>query len=216
MRRAKEAIDATVELPPGYSIVYSGQFEYMERAAERLRLIVPVTILLVFFLLYLNFKSLTESLLVMSLLPFALTGGVWLLWALDYDLSVAVGVGFIALAGVAAETGVVMIVYVRQAVDALLAKGAPPPSEEDIHDAVLYGAAERVRPKMMTVCAIVAGLLPIMWSAGTGASVMKRIAAPMIGGMASSTVLTLFALPVLYGAVERWRVRRASRRRDRG
>lgn len=209
VRRAKEAIDATVELPTGYSIVYSGQFEYMERAAERLRLIVPITILLVFFLLYLNFKSLTESLLVMSLLPFALTGGVWLLWALDYDLSVAVGVGFIALAGVAAETGVVMIVYIRQAVDALSSEGAPAPSEDDIHEAVLYGAAERVRPKMMTVCAIVAGLLPIMWSSGTGASVMKRIAAPMIGGMASSTILTLFAMPVLYGAVERWRLRRA-------
>lgn len=209
VRRAKEAIDATVELPTGYSIVYSGQFEYMERAAERLRLIVPITILLVFFLLYLNFKSLTESLLVMSLLPFALTGGVWLLWALDYDLSVAVGVGFIALAGVAAETGVVMIVYIRQAVDALFAEGAPAPSEDDIHEAVLYGAAERVRPKMMTVCAIVAGLLPIMWSSGTGASVMKRIAAPMIGGMASSTILTLFAMPVLYGAIERCRLRRA-------
>ncbi len=211
VKRAKRAVAEAVELPPGYGIVWSGQFEYMERAAERLRVIVPLTLLLVFLLLYLNFRTLTESLLVMLLLPFALVGGIWLLWALGYQMSVAVGVGFIALAGVASETGVVMLVYLNQALRE--ARGRPEGlTREGIAEAVLHGAAERVRPLMMTVSAIIFGLLPIMWSSGTGASVMKRIAAPMIGGMVTTTLLTLLVLPVAYGLVVDWRTRREARR----
>jgi len=204
--RARQVIDEEVPLPPGYRAVWSGQFEYMERAAQRLRLIVPVTLLLVFVLLYLNFKSVAEALLVMGLLPFALLGGIWLLWLLGYQLSVAVGVGFIALAGVAAETGVVMLVYLNRGLSGMEPHAATP---SRLHEAVLHAAVERVRPLMMTVAAIVFGLLPIMWSSGTGASVMKRIAAPMIGGMVSTTVLTLLVLPVAYSAFVSWRAKRA-------
>ena len=187
-------------MPAGYRIVWSGQFEYMQRASERLRLILPVTLLIVFLLLYMNFRSLTESLLIMALLPLALTGGVWLLWLLHYELSVAVGVGFIALAGVSAETGVIMLIYIKQALAEARTAGEPV-TRERVRDAVLRGATERIRPKMMTVCAIIFGLIPIMWSSGAGASVMKRIAAPMIGGMASATLLTLFILPIAYGLI---------------
>jgi Cu(I)/Ag(I) efflux system membrane protein CusA/SilA len=214
VERAKQAI-AGIELPAATSLVWSGQFEYMERAAERLRLIVPLTILLIFFLLYLNFKKLTEALLVMLLLPFALTGGVWMLWLLDYELSVAVGVGFIALAGVAAETGVVMIIYLRLALEHLRQSGVAI-TRQAIHEAVLSGAVDRARPKMMTVCAIILGLLPIMWSEGTGASVMKRVAAPMIGGMLSSTLLTLLVMPVVYGGIAFRSMRRAEQRAQAG
>ena len=207
VQRAKKTLADTVELPPGYQLVWSGQFEYMERAAERLRLIVPLTLLLVFFLLYLNFRTLTEATLVMLLLPFSLIGGVWLLFLLGYQLSVAVGVGFIALAGVSAETGVIMLVYLQRAWAELEERGELP-DVAALREALVRGASERVRPLVMTVCAIIFGLLPIMWSAGTGASVMKRVAAPMIGGMLSATVLTLLVLPVVYSLIARFRLSR--------
>jgi Cu(I)/Ag(I) efflux system membrane protein CusA/SilA len=200
VRSAQAVVAKEIKVPPGYRIVWSGQFEYMQRASERLRLILPVTLLIVFLLLYMNFRSLTESLLIMALLPLALTGGVWLLWLLHYELSVAVGVGFIALAGVSAETGVIMLIYIKQALADARTAGEPV-TREGVRDAVLRGATERIRPKMMTVCAIIFGLIPIMWSSGAGASVMKRIAAPMIGGMASATLLTLFILPIAYGLI---------------
>jgi copper/silver efflux system protein len=164
-----------------------------------------VTLLIIFLLLYLNFRSLTETMIVMLSLPFALVGGLWLMWWLNFNLSVAVAVGFIALAGVAAETGVVMLIYLDQALAALrnrrVAEGRPL-SHADVRDAIMEGAVERVRPKMMTVVAIMAGLLPIMWSTGTGSEIMQRIAVPMIGGMISSTLLTLIVIPAIFGLVK--------------
>ena len=191
--------------PPGTYATWSGQFEYFERAKARLQIVVPVTILIIFLLLYLNFRRVTEALIVMLSVPFALVGGLWLMWALDFNLSVAVGVGFIALAGVAAETGVVMLIYLDHALDELQQRRAAEGqafTRDDLKTAVMAGAVERVRPKMMTVVAIMAGLLPIMWSHGTGAEVMQRIAVPMIGGMVSSTVLTLIVIPVIYAVVK--------------
>ena len=222
---ARKAVAQQVKFPTGYYATWSGQFEYMERAAAKMKIVVPVTLLLIFLLLYLNFRRVTESLIVMLSVPFALVGGVWLLWLLGYNLSVAVAVGLIALAGVAAETGVVMLIYLENAWQAKLAECSrsphpnPPkkgegtnesrletvygrrPSRDDLHDAIMEGAVERVRPKVMTVTAIMAGLLPIMWSSGAGSEVMSRIAAPMVGGMISSTVLTLVVMPVLYALV---------------
>jgi Cu(I)/Ag(I) efflux system membrane protein CusA/SilA len=202
---AKKAVAAQVKFPPGYYITWSGQFEFMERAIAKMKIVIPVTLLTIFLLLYLNFKRLTETLIVMLSVPFALVGGVWLMWFLDYNLSVAVAVGFIALAGVAAETGVVMLIYLDQAWEELKAKrhaeGANP-TVSDLYEAVMEGAVERVRPKMMTVTAIMAGLLPIMWSSGAGSEVMRRIAAPMVGGMVSSTVLTLIVIPAIYALVK--------------
>ena len=198
---AQRAVAEQVHFPPGAYVTWSGQFEYMERARERLQVVVPITLLSIFMLLYLNFRRLTETFIVMLSVPFALVGGVWLLAALGYNLSVAVGVGFIALAGVAAETGVVMLIYLDHAwADALArcrAEGREA-NRADLLSAVTSGAVERVRPKMMTVVAIMAGLLPILWSRGTGSEVMSRIAAPMVGGMLSSTVLTLAVIPALY------------------
>jgi Cu(I)/Ag(I) efflux system membrane protein CusA/SilA len=210
VKSAQAVVAREIKVPAGYQIVWSGQFEYMQRAAERLRLILPVTLLIVFLLLYMNFRALTESLLIMVLLPLALTGGVWLLWLLHYELSVAVGVGFIALAGVSAETGVIMLIYIKQAL-ADARTGGEPVTREGVRDAVLRGATERIRPLMMTVCAIIFGLIPIMWSSGAGASVMKRIAAPMIGGMASATLLTLFILPIAYGLILQHRAAKEQR-----
>ena len=166
---------------------------------------VPVTLAIIFLLLYLNFRSLTETLIVMLSLPFALAGGIWLLWGLGFNLSVAVMVGFIALAGVAAETGVVMIIYLNQAwaeVKARRDSEGRPLTRDDLADAIMEGAVERVRPKMMTVVAIMAGLLPIMWSTGAGSEIMQRIAVPMIGGMVSSTLLTLIVIPAIYGLIK--------------
>jgi len=194
---AQREVAARVKMPPGYSIVWSGQYEYMQRAKETMKLVIPATLALIFLLLYFNFNSVGETLIVMLSLPFALVGGIWFLWALSFNWSVAVAIGFIALAGVAAETGVVMLIYLDHAWAARCAKGAPP-TMRDLYDAVMEGAVERVRPKMMTVTAIMAGLLPIMWGDGAGASVMRRIAAPMIGGMISSTVLTLLVIPAIY------------------
>ena len=211
---ARKAVNANVEFPPGYYIAWSGQFEYMERAAERLKFVVPVTLLLIFLLLYLNFRRMTETLIVMLSVPFALVGGIWLMWWLGYNVSVAAAVGFIALAGVAAETGVVMLIYLDHAWAAAQAKRAREgarPTAEDLYDAVMEGAVERVRPKMMTVVAIMAGLLPIMWGSGTGSEAMSRIAAPMVGGMISSTVLTLAVIPALYAMIKAWGLRDQAR-----
>jgi Cu(I)/Ag(I) efflux system membrane protein CusA/SilA len=206
VRAAQEAVAKSVTFPPGYYATWSGQYEYMQRAIAKMKIVVPVTLSLIFLLLYLNFRRVTESLIVMLSVPFALVGGVWLMWALDYNLSVAVAVGFIALAGVAAETGVVMLIYLDHALDARAqarrAKGEAL-TLADITDAIVEGAVERVRPKMMTVVAIMAGLLPIMWSTGTGSEVMRRIAAPMVGGMVSSTILTLVVIPAIYALVKR-------------
>jgi Cu(I)/Ag(I) efflux system membrane protein CusA/SilA len=166
---------------------------------------------MIFVLLYINFRRLTETLIVMLSVPFALVGGIWLMWWLGYNMSVAVAVGFIALAGVAAETGVVMLIYLDHAWAAIKAErkaSSAVPSMADLYGAVMTGAVERVRPKMMTVVAIMAGLLPIMWSHGTGSEVMSRIAAPMIGGMISSTVLTLGVIPAIYALVKGWRLTR--------
>ena len=183
-----------------------------ERAIETMKIVIPVTLLSIFLLLYLNFKRLTETLIVMLSVPFALVGGIWLMWLLDYNLSVAVVVGFIALAGVAAETGVIMLIYLDHAWVAVKAKcraAGRAPNVDDLYEAVMEGAVERVRPKMMTVVAIMAGLLPIMWGTGTGSEVMSRIAAPMVGGMISSTVLTLGVIPALYALVKQWQLRHA-------
>jgi copper/silver efflux system protein len=206
---AKKAVAEQVTFPPGYYIAWSGQFEYMERAIEKMKVVVPVTLLLIFLLLYLNFRRITETLIVMLSVPFALVGGIWLMWALDYNMSVAVAIGFIALAGVAAETGVVMLIYLDQAWEAIKLKcraEGREPGAADLYEAVMEGAVERVRPKMMTVVTTMAGLLPIMWVTGTGSEVMRRIAAPMIGGMISSTVLTLAVIPAIYALVKQWRL----------
>jgi copper/silver efflux system protein len=210
---AQKAVAASVAFPSGYYVTWSGQFEYLERAEARLKVVVPVTLLIIFLLLYLNFRTLTETLIVMLSLPFSLVGGLWLLWWLGFNLSVAVAVGFIALAGVAAETGVVMLIYLDNALAELKAQCAAagrPFTRADLAQAIMRGAVERVRPKMMTVVAIMAGLLPIMWSTGTGSEVMQRIAVPMIGGMISSTVLTLIVIPAVYGLIKGWALPRRS------
>jgi Cu(I)/Ag(I) efflux system membrane protein CusA/SilA len=208
---AQKAVRDQVKFPPGYYATWSGQFEYMERAKEKLVIVVPLTLLIIFLLLYLNFRRLTETLIVMLSVPFSLVGGIWLMWWLNYNISVAVAVGFIALAGVAAETGVVMLIYLDHAWEAIKTKRAVEgvkPTAADLYAAVMEGAVERVRPKMMTVVAIMAGLLPIMWGSGTGSEVMRRIAAPMVGGMISSTILTLIVIPAIYGLVKEFEIKR--------
>ncbi|MGQ0563191.1 MAG: efflux RND transporter permease subunit [Gemmatimonadota bacterium] len=209
VEEAKQLLDARLELPPGYRLEWSGQFEAMERANRKLRYVIPVTLAIIFLLLYFNFGSVTEAGIVMLSLPFALVGGVWLMWLLGYNLSVATAIGFIALAGVAAETGVIMLIYLDHAYRDRRVEGRMT-VRADVDAAVEYGAVERVRPKMMTVTAIIAGLLPILWSQGTGADVMKRIAAPMVGGMISSTVLTLVVIPAIYSLWKEREVRRTS------
>ncbi len=206
---AQRAVAAGLALPAGYHVQWSGQFEMMERVAEKLRLVVPLTLGLIFLLLYVNFRDVTRPAIVMLALPFALVGGVWSIWALGYNTSVAVWVGFIALAGVAAETGVVMLIYLDEAYHHRQQAGRLA-TRADVAAAVTEGAVERLRPKVMTVVAIMAGLAPILWSQGTGADVMKRIAAPMVGGMVSSTVLTLVVIPALYYL---WRAGQLDRRR---
>ena len=202
---AQRAVQASINFPAGYYVTWSGQYEYLERATARLKIVVPVTLLLIFLLLYLNFRSIAETLIVMLSLPFALVGGLWLMWALGFNLSVAVAVGFIALAGVAAETGVVMLMYLNHALAAIQAlrdSEGRRLTRGDLYAAVMEGAVERVRPKMMTVVAIMAGLLPILWSTGTGSEIMQRIAVPMIGGMISSTLLTLMVIPAIFALVK--------------
>lgn len=202
---AKRVVAEKVKLPVGTYLVWSGQYEYLERAEARLKLVVPLTLMIIFLLLYLNFKRLTETLIVMLSLPFSLVGGFWLMWALGFNMSVAVAVGFIALAGVAAETGVIMLIYLDHALieaKAVATREGRAFNRTDLDRAIMVGAVERVRPKMMTVVAIMAGLLPILWSTGAGSEVMQRIAVPMIGGMVSSTLLTLIVIPAIYGIVK--------------
>lgn len=202
---AQKAVREQVKFQPGYYATWSGQFEYMERAKAKMKIVIPLTLLIIFVLLYLNFKRLTETFIVMLSVPFSLVGGIWLMYWLGYNMSVAVAVGFIALAGVAAETGVIMLIYLDHAYNDLKTNRESEGKEftvADIYEAVMEGAVERVRPKMMTVVAIMAGLLPIMWGSGTGSEVMRRIAAPMVGGMVSSTVLTLIVIPAIYALVK--------------
>ncbi len=206
---AQRMVAEMVPLPAGYSLTWSGQYEYMQRAAARLKVVVPATLGIIFLLLFLNFGKVGQALLVMLSLPFALVGGVWLLYLLDYNWSVAVAVGCIALAGVAAETGVVMLIYLDQAWERRQGPAATP---ADLHAAIVEGAVDRVRPKMMTVTAIMAGLLPILWGHGAGASVMQRIAAPMVGGMLSSTILTLVVIPAVYSLWQEGVLRRGAAR----
>src|SRR4051794_30785137 len=204
---AQRALAQKVQIPPGYRLEWSGQFEYLARAKAKLAVVVPVTLVIIFVLLYLNFGRLTETLIVMLSVPFALVGGVWLMDFMQFNMSVAVAVGFIALAGVAAETGVVMLIYLDHALSERRARCADEGrafTPEDLGAAIMAGAVEWVRPKMMTVTAIIAGLLPILWSHGTGSELMQRIAVPMIGGMVSSTVLTLIVIPAVYGLLKGW------------
>jgi len=210
VREMQSAVAAKVKLPPGYSISWSGQFEYLERATARLMYVVPFTLAIVFVLLYLTFRRFDEALLVMVTLPFALVGGVWLLWLLGHNVSVASGVGFIALSGVAAEFGVIMLLYLKHAWDARCLAGHA--SEADLVDAIREGAVLRVRPKAMTVAVIFAGLLPIMISHGTGSEVMQRIAAPMVGGMITAPLLSMLVIPAVYLLLRRRGLRESVRR----
>jgi Cu(I)/Ag(I) efflux system membrane protein CusA/SilA len=206
---AQKVVAEQVELPPGYSINWSGQFEYMVRAKERLQVVVPLTLVIIVLLLYLNSRNLIEVLIIMGTLPLALVGGFWLLYLLDYHLSVAVGVGFIALAGVAVEIGVVMLTYLNQALRQQRDATRGALSHEGLREAVIQGALMRVRPIMMTVTAIIAGLLPIMLGSGTGSEVMRRIAAPMVGGMVSATMLTLVVIPAVFLVWKQRAIRRS-------
>jgi len=204
VKKAQQVVREKIKLPPGYSMIWSGQYEYMVRAQKRLMIVVPMTLVIIFLLLYFNFKNVAESLIIMLSVPFSLTGGLWLMYILGYNMSVAVGVGFIALAGVAAETGVVMLIYLDIAYRKYKSRYGDAFGKQHLQEAIEEGAALRVRPKMMTVVAIMAGLMPIMWSHGTGSQVMKRIAAPMVGGMVSATILTLIVVPAIYGLWKGW------------
>jgi Cu(I)/Ag(I) efflux system membrane protein CusA/SilA len=197
VRDMQQAVAKEVKLPAGYSISWSGQFEFLERATAKLKVVVPATLLIIFVLLYLTFRRFDEAFLIMATLPFALVGGFWLIYLLGYNMSIAAAVGFIALAGVAAEIGVVMLVYVDQAVAARTAEGRLN-NRQDLAQAIIEGAALRVRPIAMTVAVIIAGLLPIMFGSGTGSEVMRRIAAPMVGGMITAPLLSMFVIPVAY------------------
>jgi len=208
VKKAQKAVQEKIKLPPGYSLIWSGQYEYMVRAQKRLMIVVPMTLMIIFLLLYLNFRNITESLIVMLSVPFSLTGGFWLMYLLGYNMSVAVGVGFIALAGVAAETGVVMLIYLDLSYQEFKNRYGEKFNRQRLYEAIEEGAALRVRPKMMTVVATMAGLMPIMWSHGAGSQTMKRIAAPMIGGMVSATILTLIVVPVIYGLWKGWKLPR--------
>jgi Cu(I)/Ag(I) efflux system membrane protein CusA/SilA len=192
------AVSKSVRMPAGYAVSWSGQFEYLERATERLKLVVPVTLVVIFVLLFALFKSAADAALVMAAVPFSLIGGFWLVWSLGHSVSVATAVGFIALAGLAAEFGVVMLVYLRHAID----KHAPG-TDAQLREAIDEGAVQRVRPKAMTVAVILGGLAPLMWSDGTGAEVMQRIAAPMIGGMITAPLLSMFVIPAAYYLIRR-------------
>lgn len=202
----QKAVTGQVKLPPGYSISWSGQFEFLERATAKLKVVVPFTLLIIFVLLYLTFKSFDEALLIMVTLPFALVGGIWLLYLLGYNLSVAGAVGFIALAGVSAEFGVIMLLYLKTAWDERIQQGKT--SNANLLDAIREGAVLRVRPKAMTVAVILAGLFPIMWGTGTGSEVMQRIAAPMVGGMITAPLLSMFVIPAVYLLMRRSREER--------
>jgi Cu(I)/Ag(I) efflux system membrane protein CusA/SilA len=197
VNEARQVVAARVTLPAGTRIAWVGQFEYFERAKARLQLVLPITLALVALLLYLNTRSAVETAIVLLAVPFSLVGAVWLLYALDYNLSVAVWVGIIALAGLDAQTGVVMLLYLTLAHRDRAAAGGLR-SADDLEDAIVEGAARRIRPKLMTVATMMLGLLPLFWSSGTGADVMKRIAAPMVGGLVSSFALELLVYPALF------------------
>lgn len=210
---ARQVVADNIDLPVGYSITWSGQYEYMERAKEHLTVVIPITLMTIMLLLFLNFRNITEVFIILGTLPMALIGGLWLLYLLDYNLSVAVGVGFIALAGVAVEIGVVMLVYLKQALQANRLKAQQQGrsmTAEDVENAIVEGALMRVRPIMMTVAAIIAGLLPIMLGSGTGSEVMRRIAAPMVGGMLSATLLTLAVIPAVFLIWQKWVLRKSA------
>jgi Cu(I)/Ag(I) efflux system membrane protein CusA/SilA len=204
---AKKAVRDKIEnaglLPSGYRLEWTGQYEYMLRVKERLKVVVPVTLVLIFVLLYLNFKSVAETFIILLSIPFAMTGSIWLLWAMDYNLSIAVWVGIIALAGLAAQTGTVMIIYLDEAFHAWQKAGRMK-TQHDLFEAITYGAVQRVRPKLMTVCMITLGLVPALWAHGAGAEAIQRIAAPMVGGLITSTILTLEIVPAIYSL---WRGR---------
>ena len=204
VRDMQRAVAQEVKVPAGYSIAWSGQFEFLERATVKLKVVVPATLLIIFVLLYLTFRRFSDALLIMATLPFALVGGFWLMYLLGYNMSIASAVGFIALGGVASEIGVVMLIYINQALEARIADGKlNNPSE--LVEAIVEGAALRVRPIAMTVAVIIAGLLPIMWGSGTGSEVMRRIAAPMVGGMITAPLLSMFVIPAAYLLIQRWR-----------
>jgi Cu(I)/Ag(I) efflux system membrane protein CusA/SilA len=207
VREMQAAVSKELKLPAGYSISWSGQFEYLERATAKLKIVVPATLLIIFVLLYLTFRRFGDAFLIMSTLPLALVGGFWLLFLLDYHMSIAAAVGFIALAGVAAEIGVVMLLYLNQAVSQR-EKEQRLARREDLSAAIIEGAALRVRPIAMTVAVIIAGLLPIMFGSGTGSEVMRRIAAPMIGGMISAPLLSMLVVPAVFLLMQRFRRRR--------
>lgn len=211
VRDMQQAVAKEVKLRPGYSISWSGQFEYLERASAKLKVVVPATLLVIFVLLYLTFKRFDEAVLIMATLPFALAGGIWLLWILGHHLSVASAVGFIALAGVAAEFGVIMLLYLKQAWEIRAVAGKS--SEADLLDAIREGAVQRVRPKAMTVAVIIAGLVPIMIASGTGSEIMQRIAAPMVGGMLSAPLLSMFVVPAVYQLMRRRELRKEKARK---
>ena len=204
----QRAVAKEVKLPPGYSVSWSGQFEFLERATAKLKVVVPFTLLIIFVLLYLTFKRFDEALLIMAALPFALVGGIWLLYLLSYNLSVAGAVGFIALAGVSAEFGVIMLLYLKHAWQDRIDEGRT--ESADLLEAIREGAVLRVRPKAMTVAVILAGLFPIMWGTGTGSEVMQRIAAPMVGGMITAPLLSMFVIPAAYLLMRRTRERKAA------
>jgi Cu(I)/Ag(I) efflux system membrane protein CusA/SilA len=196
------AVSSEVKLPAGYAISWSGQFEYLERATQRLKTVVPATLAVIFVLLYLLFRSFKDAALVMAAVPFSLVGGFWLVWALGHNVSVATAVGFIALAGVAAEFGIVMLVYLKNAYSQRLAAGEPD-TNETLLSAIREGAVLRVRPKAMTVAVVMGGLLPILLGTGTGSEVMTRIAAPMVGGMVTAPLLSMLVIPAAWYLVHR-------------
>jgi copper/silver efflux system protein len=210
VEEAKKKVLEQVQLPTGYTLLWSGQYEYMQRAKERLIYVVPLTLLIIFLLLYINFKSVAQCAIVLLAVPFSMIGAVWLLYLLDYNMSVAVWVGVIALAGVDAETGVIMLLYLEHAYEKWRSEGRMR-TIKDLHEAIIEGAVKRIRPKVMTIMAILMGLLPIMWSHGAGADVMKRIAAPMIGGVITSFLLELLVYPAIFDVWRGWKIRRAMR-----
>ena len=199
VKRAQAAVAEQVALPPGYSIRWSGRYEYMERAEQRLLLVLPLTLLIIFFLPYMHFRNIPEVLIILLAIPFSLVGGVWLMHILGYNMSVAVAVGFIALAGLAAETGIVMLAYLDEVYKRRKAEGRLN-TMNDLYEAIIEGAVLRVRPKLMTVSTTVIGLMPVMMGDvfASGSQVMQRIAAPMVGGLLSATILTLLIIPAIY------------------
>jgi Cu(I)/Ag(I) efflux system membrane protein CusA/SilA len=203
VKQAKALVDSNIKLPAGYSMTWSGQYEYMQKAKKTLSIIIPATLLVIFILLYIHFGNIMEVIIVMASIPFALLGGFWLTYVLGYNLSVAVGVGFIALAGLATETGIVMLVYLDEVFKTRQADHKMN-TPADLHEGIIEGAVDRVRPKIMTVATTLIGLLPVMWGTGTGSQIMKRIAAPMVGGLVSSTIMTLIIIPVIYNLWKHW------------